>query len=83
MEPGALAERLDRLERSNRRLRHWLLALTLGFIASVVIGLGFMPIASVRNRLHRQMIVQSTFGESAVSPLAAPHARIAIADLMP
>jgi hypothetical protein len=62
MENDELSARLARLERSNRRLRIWLIILTLGLIA----GVFFKPFSVIKNPLGGEMIGATTYDGSAV-----------------
>jgi hypothetical protein len=65
-----LADRVAKLERSNRRLMRWLVILTsaLAIILpfALVAGMFFMPFSVVKNAKSGQAVYVSTFGEAAV-----------------
>jgi len=63
MHNDEMIERLVRIERSNRRLRRWLLILTL---AVLVLGLGLVPFSGVRNIVGRERVATTTFNGNAV-----------------
>ncbi len=62
MESDLQTERITRLERSNRRLRVWLVILTL----ALVVGEFLMPFSLVQNPFGKQRIGWSTFPDVAV-----------------
>lgn len=62
MDNTARADRIARLERSNRRQRLWLFALTLGFL----VGVFFQPFSVVRDLWSGQMVAVTTTAGTAV-----------------
>jgi hypothetical protein len=66
VDESALAIRLARLERSNRRLRRWLILLTLGVLVGVFVDVCFRPVSVVRAIGGKQYIGSTALGDTAV-----------------